>query len=196
MANALSLRAYYDDGTGAAWTALEYGQKILFQKAGAFDAGATGAITVGEYNGGTHIVDPPSDEELCDTAHPANLARSTDDTHYKKDGGAETLMDSTHPATTDCFNVHVTCSPNAEVTAATVFAYGDTEASAPSGVTVYACKQGAASPAWTNIGGSAAALDLGTSASAATHDRYVGLCVTPTSNGTKTATLKISVTVV
>ena len=195
MANALSLRAYYDAGAGAAWTALETGQKILFQKAGAFDAGATGAITVGEYNGGTHIVDA-SDAELCDTAHPANLARSTDAMHYKKDGGVETLMDSTHPAATDCFNVHVTCDPTAEITAASVFVYGASEAAAPSGVTFYAAKQGAASPAWTNIGGSAAALDLGTSASATTHDKYFALTCTPTSNGSKTATLKTSVTVV
>ncbi|MEN6545332.1 MAG: hypothetical protein ABFE07_04755 [Armatimonadia bacterium] len=195
MANTLALRMYYDPGTGLAWVVMDSGDEVHFQAAGAFNAGTSGAITVGEYNGGTHVVNS-SNMELCTTAHPANLAYSTDTTHYKKDGGAETLMDSTHPATTDCLNVHATCSPNAEVTAATIFAYGDTEASAPSGVTVYACKQGAASPAWTNIGGSAAALDLGTSASAATHDRYVGLCVTPTSNGTKTATLKTSVTVV
>jgi hypothetical protein len=195
MANTAVLRVYVDTGAGVAWRDWASGEILLLQKAGDFAYGVTGAITVNEYNGGTHLISA-AHEEICTTAHPANLEFSTDTTHYKKDGGTETLMDSTHPATTDCFNLHVTCSPNAQLTAASVYIYGDTTADPPTGMTVYACKQGATSPAWTDIGGSGAALAFDTGGSAATHDRYFGLTCKPTANGSLTGTLYVSATVV
>jgi len=195
MANALTLRAYVNTGSGAAWRDVATGEKLLFQKSGDFAYGATGAITVGEYNGGTHVISA-ANEDICTTTHQPNLEYSTDTGHYKLNGGSETALDATHPATTECLNIHVTCSPNAALTAASVFVYGTGEAEAPAGLTIYGVLQGAVSPVWASVAGSAAALNLGTATSAATHDKYFGLTLTPTANGSLTGTLKASVTVV
>lgn len=194
MANTLALEAYYDSGGGSAWTAVGATDKAYFQASGAFAYGSGGAITVGEYNGGTHIINA-SNTELCTTAHPANIEYSSDVTHYKKDGGAETAIDATHPATTDCFRLHGACSPNAEVTASYIYAYGATEADAVSGATVYAVQPGVAAE-WEDIGGSGNSKSLGTSVSAADHYLYIAITVTPTSNGAKSGTLKGSMTFV
>jgi len=194
MANALALQAYYDAGGGAAWTAVGATEKAYFQAAGAFAYGSGGAIAVSAYNGGTHIIDA-ANAELCDTAHPSNIAYSVDATHYSKDGGASTLIDATHPAATECFRLYGTCSPNAEITACGVYVYGAAEANPPAGCTVLAVAPGVGA-AWADIGGSAARMSLGTSVSAATHSKPFALTVTPSSNGAKTATLKGDMTFV
>jgi len=190
MANTLTFKTVYDAGAGPALTEIGATDKLYYQKAGAFTYGALGAIPAGTYNDGHHIINS-SNEELCTTAHPANLKYLTDSTVSINGGGS---ADVTTITTAQCLNLLASCSPNAEVTAFSFFAYGATEADAPAGLTVYGMKQGEA--AWSNIGGSAAALDLGAGGSAATHNRYVALSVSPTSNGAKTATLKASVTVV
>lgn len=194
MGNTLQLQAYYDPGAGVDWQEIASGEKVYFQAAGAFAYGSGGAIAVSAYNGGTHIIDA-GNAELCDTAHPSNIAWDTDNTHYSKDGGASTLIDATHPASTECFRLYAEVDPNAEVTASGIFCYGATEADAPAGCNVVAVQPGVAA-AWANIGGSAARLSLGTSGSAATHAKYVALAVTPTSNGDKTGTIKGDMTFV
>jgi len=194
MANTLALEGYYDTGVGVAWTAVGATEKVWFQDATAFGYAAAKAIAVNGYNGGTHVIDA-GNAEVCDTAHQANIEFSTDTTHYKLNGGVETLIDATHPATTECFRLHGAASPNAEITASGVFAYGGSEVAAPSGVTVYGVQPGLAG-AWADIGGSAARISLGTSASAADHYKYVAFTVKPTSNGAKTGTIKGDMTFV
>lgn len=191
MANAVTLKAVYDAGSGSALTEIGTTNKLYWQKAGAFAYGAGGAIPAGEYNGGFHIIDA-SNVELCDAAHPVNLARGTANGKVSINGAAE--VDVSTVTTAQCLNILASCSPNAEVTAFSIFAHGATEADPPAGLTVLGFKQGAA--AFADIGGSAAALDLGTGASAAAHNRYVGISVSPTSNGAKTATIVVNVTVV
>ena len=190
MANTVTFKAVYDPGAGSALTEIGATDKLYWQKAGAFAYGASGAIPANEYNGGFHIINS-SNEELCDTAHAVNLKYLTDSTVSIAGGESADVATIT---TAQCLNILVSCSPNAEVTAATFWAYGSTEADAPTGLTVKGMEQGGA--AWATIGGSAAAIDLGTSVSGATHDYYVALSVSPTSNGAKTGTLKASVTVV
>jgi len=190
MANTLKLYAYYDPGAGVDWQEVEAAHKLYFQKSGAFAYGATGAIPITEANGGTHIIDAANDE-LCDTAHPSNVEYVAAGT-CEIDGGGVVNVNTLAEA--DCFRITGAASPNAEVTDSAVFAYGATEADAVSGVTVYGVEQGEA--AWQDIGGSAAALDLGTSVSAATHNRYVAVSVIPTANGAKTGTLKAEMTFV
>ena len=192
MANAIALQVVYNPGGGPALTAIGATDKLLWQKAGAFDAGITGAIAVAAYNGGFHIVNA-ANAELCAAGHPVNLQRGSANGKVLIDGAAE--VDVSGVTTAQCLDIYVTCSPNAAVTAASVFAYdGSTEATAPAGLSVLAFKQAAA--AFASIGGSAAALDLGSGASGASHHRYFGMSVTPTSNGSKTGTLKTSVSVV
>jgi hypothetical protein len=195
MANVLTFEAYYDPGTGAAWTALGATDKVYFQKSGSFAYGVTGAIPINTYNGGTHVIDA-SNNQLDTTTACANIAYGSDANHYSKDGGADTLIDASNPATTDCFRVHGNCSPNAQVTASSIFAYdGTTEANPVADVTVDAVVPGVGA-GFASIGGSAAALDLGTSASAADHYRYVAITVSPTANGAKSGTIKSSMTFV
>lgn len=198
MADTLTLRGYYNTGSGLAWTEVGATEKIYFQKNAAFSYGSGGAILVSDYNEYTHIIDA-SNVDVCDVAHQTNLEEGSTTAKVLINRAAEVTMDSTHPATTECFNAHLVCDPNGEVTAWTVFAYktDGAETDAPVNCTVKAMLQGAASPAWASIGGSAAALSLGTSASGATHDKYFGLCVTPSARGSNTnITLKISATIV
>ena len=102
---------------------------------------------------------------------------------------------ATVPATTECWNLHATCSPNAQVTAAGFFVYGATEADAPANCTVQGLKQSQTAP-WASVGGSAAAIAFAAAGSAATQDYYFGLTITPTANGALTGTLKCSMTFV
>lgn len=191
MANAVTLRTYINTGGGAAWREMAADDKLYFQAAGAFSYGSGGAIAVSAYNGGTHTISA-ANADVCTTTHQRNVEYSSDATHCKIAGGGEVLLNTL--AITDCINLHTTCSPNAEITASSFFVYGAAEANPPSGVTVYGVKQGDAT--WTDVGGSGAAYSLGTDASGATHDQYLALTVTPTSNGAKTGTLKCSVTLV
>ena len=190
MANAVTFKTVYDSGGGPALTEIGETDKLYWQKAGAFAYGATGAITAAAYNDGHHIIDA-SNNELCTTGHAVNLKYIAAGTVQIAGGGTVDLNTVT---TAQCLNIYVTCSPNAEVTAATFWAYGSGEADPCTGLTTQGFVQGDA--AWQSIGGSGAALDLGTSVSAATHDFYVGISVSPTSNGAKTGTFKASITVV
>jgi hypothetical protein len=186
----LTLKTIYDSGAGPALTAIGATDKLWWQAAGAFAYGAGGAILITEYNGGFHIIDA-SNAELCDTGHAVNLKYI--DTDSVQIAGGSTVDLST-VTTAQCLNLLISCDPNAEVTAASFFCYGAAEADPPAGLTVKGFEQGDTD--WSDVGGSAAAKALGTSESAAAHNFYFGLSVSPTSNGAKTGTLKLSATVV
>ncbi len=186
MANTLTLKVNYNSSLQT----IGETDKLYWQKAGAFSYGSGGAITVNTYNDGFHIVNA-SNTELCSSAHPSNLKYLTGSTVSIAGGGSANLDTVT---TGQCLNLNVACSPNAEVTASSFFVYGSTEADAPTGITVKGFEQGDAS--WSDVGGSANAKSMGTSASAASHDFYFGLSVMPTTNGALTGTLKCSVTCV
>jgi hypothetical protein len=191
MANTLALKAVYDPGSGPALQTISATDKLYWQKTGAFAYGATGAIPVGTWNDKFHIIDS-GNAELCDTADAVNLKYIASGTVAIAGGGTVNLNTVT---TAQCLNLLASCSPNAEITAASFFVYGATEADVPAGCSIYGFEQGDA--AWdTTIAGSAAAHDLGASGSAATHNYYVGLSIMPTTNGAITGTLKFSVTFV
>ena len=128
---------------------------------------------------------------MCDTGHAVNLKYIAAGT-VQIAGGSTVDLDTV--TTAQCLDLLVSCDPNAELTAASMFVYGATEADAPAGLVAKGFKQGDA--AWAAVGGSGAALALGTDASGATHHKYFGLSFAPSSNGAKTATLKLSATVV
>lgn len=195
MANVLSLRYY--GGAGPAWAALAANDKLFFQQSsGALDYGATatGPIPVGAYNGGTHIISV-ANADVCATNHQPNLKQGTTTQKVVVDAAAEVDIDATHPTITQCLNLHATCSPNAQVTAASFFVYGATEADAPANCTVKGLKQSQTGP-WASVGGSAAAIAFAAAGSGATQDYYFGLTLTPTANGALTGTLKCSMTFV
>lgn len=185
----MSLSVLYN----SALTAIGATDKLLLQAAGAFDATglAGGAILINTWNGGFHIVNS-GNTELCTSVHPPNLQYLTDSTVSIAGAGSAALTTVT---TAQCLDLLGSCSPNAALTAASFFIYdGSTEANAPAGLTCKGFQQG--DSAWVSVGGSAAAKDLGTHASGATHHKYFGISVSPTSNGAKTATLKVSMTFV
>ena len=187
MANTLALKVVYN----SALTAIGATDRLLFQAAGAFAYGAAGAIALNDYNGGFHIIDA-SNNELCTSAHPPNLKYIASGTVQIAGGGTVNLNTVT---TAQCLNLLVSCSPNAQVTACSIFVYdGSTEANGPANWTVKGFKQG--DSAWSNVAGSGNALSLGTDSSGATHNFYFGLSLSPTANGALTATLKLSATVV
>ena len=191
MANTLALKVGYKPGGGAVLTAIDATDKLYWQKTGAFAYGTGGAIPVTTWNDGFHIVNA-ANAELCAAGHPPNLKYVASGTVDIAGGGTVNLNTVT---TVQCLNLLASCSPNAEITAASFFVYGATEADVPAGCSIYGFEQGDA--AWdTTIAGSAAAHDLGASGSAATHNYYVGLSISPTTNGAITGTLKFSVTFV
>ena len=193
MANALSLRYY--GGAGPAWAALAADDKLYFQAAaGTLAYGAGGAIAVAAYNGGTHVISA-ANADVCLTNHQPNLKQGTTTQKVIVNAAAEADIGATVPATTECWNLHATCSPNAQVTAAGFFVYGATEADAPANCTVKGLKQSQTAP-WASVGGSAAAIAFAAAGSAATQDYYFGLTITPTANGALTGTLKCSMTFV
>jgi len=190
MANTLKLYARYDPGAGVDWQEVLDGEKVYFQKSGAFAYGSSGAIPITTYNGGTHIINA-ANAELCTTAHPSNVEYVAAGT-CKINGGA--IVNVKTITENDCFRFTGACSPNAEVTAAEFFVYGATEADPIDDVTAWGVQQGDA--AWADIGGLANAYDLGVGGSAASHNRYVAVSVSPSTNGAKTGTLKCSMTFV
>lgn len=190
MADAVSLRLNINSGSGVGWEAMGATDVLRLQRAGAHDATSAGNITVGAANGGMHV-ETAAGADVCDVAHAHNIGYVASGTCSIDGGGTENV---TAIETTECINIHVTCDPNGEVTVAEAYVYGATEADAPTGFTAYAVEQGGAS--WSNVGGSAAALSLGTSASAATHDYYIALSVVPTARGSLSGTLKCAVELV
>ena len=191
MADSVSLRLNINSGSGVAWEAMGATDVLRFQKAGAHDPTSSGRILVGDANGGMHV-ETDAGVDVCDVAHAHNVAYVAAGT-CQIDGGE--TEDVANLLTTECINAHVVCDPtNGEVTAAEAWVYGATEADAPTGFTAYGVKQGGAS--WSDIGGSAAALDLGTSASAASHDLYFAVSVVPTARGSLSGTLKVAVELV
>jgi len=191
MADSVALELNTDEGAGVTWNAMGATDVLRMQKSGAHDNTSAGRILVGAANGGMHV-ETAAGADVCDTAHAHNIAYVAAAT-CQIDGGI--TEDVANILTTECIRAHVVCDPtDGAVTAAEAFVYGATEADAPTGFTAYGVKQAGAS--WSNIGGSAAALDLGTSASAATHDLYFAVSVVPTARGSLSGTLKVAVELV
>ena len=191
MADSVALQLNIYSGSGVAWESMGATDVLRMQKAGAHDNTSAGRILVGEANGGMHV-ETAAGADVCDVAHAHNIAYVASGTCSIDGGETENV---TNILTTECIRAHVVCDPtNGEVTAAEAWVYGSTEADAPTGFTAYGVKQGGAS--WSDIGGSAAALDLGTSASAASHDLYFAISVVPTTRGSLSGTLKVAVELV
>lgn len=191
MADSVALQLNIDSGTGVAWEAMGATDVLRLQKAGAHDNTNAGRILVGDANGGMHV-ETAAGADVCDVQHAHNIAYVAAGTCQIDGGGTE---DVANILTTECIRAHVVCDPtNGAVTAADAWVYGATEADPPTGFTAYGVKQGGAS--WSDMGGSAAALDLGTSASAGTHDLYFAISVVPTTRGSLTGTLKVAVELV
>jgi len=141
------------------------------------------SITVGAYNGGTHVRSS-SGTDSSSANSPKNskyIASGTVDV-----GGGTVAVSSV--TTANCpIKIAVGYDTNITVTDITMFAYdGTTPATAPTNLDVYLAEQG--DSAWVNADGSAAALTLGDSTTpATTHNFYVLMSVSPSAVGTQSA---------
>jgi len=181
---------YYD---GSAWTAKGASDGVGFYGGANGDPfDDTAAVPVGDYQENTHFrTTGGADGCTSNGNHVTNLKRGTTNSLVEIDGAAEVNVNTV--TTQQCLRVHASDVSPFTVTAMSCFAYdGVTPATPPSGFTAMGFEQGDAS--FADIGGSANALDLSTSPSATDHYRYIGLSVSPTSSGTKTGQLRVSVT--
>lgn len=187
MAITASLKIVID----GALTAIGATDKLYFQNAGAFAYGATGAITVNNYNDGFHIINS-SNEDVCVTTHATNLKYLTDAT-VSVNGGPSINVSAI--SANQCLLFNIISDTAIEVPSATFFVHGASESSAPTGITVKGFEQG--NSQWYNVGGSSNARSLWGEASTSTdHQYYIALSVMPTTNGALTGTLKCSATCV
>jgi len=150
----------------------------------AFSDGTFGnSITVDSFNDGTHVRSSAGADNSDDNT-PNNVKYVAAGTGDWGDG-TENIDQITDG---ECnLSIEVTYDSNITVTDASIFAYdGTTESTAPTNTDVYCFESGDA--AWTNIDGSAAAMDLEDRDTPATsHTFYMGLSVKPTAIGTKDA---------
>ena len=140
-------------------------------------------ITVGAYNGGTHVRSSGgADSSAANTPKNSKyIASGTVDI-----GGGTVALNSI--STANCpIKIVVGYDTNITVTGVTMFAYdGTTPATAPTNLDVYLAEQG--DSAWVNADGSAAALTLGDSTTPATaHNFYILMSVSPSAVGTQSA---------
>ena len=140
-------------------------------------------ITVGAYNGGTHVRSSggANDSSANTPKNSKYIASGTVDI-----GGGTVALSSISTANSP-LKITVGYDTNITVTGITMYAYdGTTPATAPTNLDVYLAEQGDA--AWVNADGSGAALTLGDSSTPATsHPFYVLMSVSPSAVGTQSA---------
>lgn len=150
----------------------------------AFSDGTFGnPITVGAYNGGTHVRSSGGVDDSSGNS-PRNVKYVASGTADWGDG-TESLADMLTGEAT--LKLTISESTNITVTDITMYAYdGTTTTDAPVGMDVYLAEQG--DEAWTNADGSAAALTISDSDTPATdHYFYVAVSASPSSVGVKSA---------
>lgn len=147
-------------------------------------AGATfdSAITVGSYNDSTHVESSVGANDSSGNG-PKNskyLTSSTVDI-----GGGSTALSGV--STANCpLKINFAHGTAVAVTNHKIYAYdGTTTTAVPTGVTFQIAEQGDTN--WTNAEGSAAALAVGDSAAATSHDFFFLISASPESVGAKTA---------
>lgn len=157
----------------------------------AFSDGTFGhSITVGTYNGGTHVRNSGgTDDSASNSPHNTKYLTSTT---MSLNGGSSANL-STLTTANSPLKITISESVNITVTNVKMYAYdGTTDANAPTGMNVYLAEQG--DTAWVQAHGSGNALSLNDQTTAATsHDFYVAISVSPTSIGTK-STNKVKIT--
>ena len=146
------------------------------------------AITVGEYNDTTHV-----ESSVGADASSGNTPNNVKFISQTGGGGGDSQADwgdgtEDLDAITDAectLKINFTHTSAVAVTDHIFYAYdGSTTTNAPVGVTFVAAEQG--DPNFTAAEGSAAAVSIGDSGSAESHDFYIACSVSPDSVGEKT----------
>jgi len=145
-------------------------------------------ITVSEYNDSTHVESSIGAND-SDGNSPYNSKFISNDGGTAGDGqvdiGAGTVDIDTVSEANCPLKINFSHASAVSVTDHIIYAYdGTTTTAVPTGVTFYIAEQGNAN--WTNAEGSAAALAVGDSGSATSHDFFFLISASPESVGEKT----------
>lgn len=147
-------------------------------------------IKVGNYNTGTYVASA-ANTNLSSANSPRNNMYVTANTVSIN---GNTAVNTNAVSTANCaLKLNFQHDSNVQITAWTFYAYnGTTEATPPSGITCFAAPYLA--NGWQNINGSANSANLGTSATANSHDKYLMISATPSSVGSKAWSYKQDIT--
>jgi hypothetical protein len=148
------------------------------------------AIKAGEYQDSTHV-----ESSVGGNSSSGNTPYNTkyvDATHVSINGGASALLTTTTTGNAP-LKINFSHGSAVAVTSWLFYAYdGSVTTNAPANCTVKAALAGAST--WSQPHGSASAIDLGSSTSAMSHDRYVAVSYSPTTVGAKTLSFSNEVT--
>jgi hypothetical protein len=159
------------------------------------DDDLTEPITVGTWQGGTHLGSGDPGTDQCGVTHMPNV-KYVSSTQFDAGAGTTTLNDS-NLANTECsLRIKFTDASAVAISNARFYSFdGTTETNEAVGVEVYAFERGVSATTWTEInddsedvGGDndGERLDLEDSASATEHYFYVAVSARPESVGAKT----------
>lgn len=179
-------------GSGPSWTDL--GSNTLVFSSSLTDL--TAAITVNEYNDGTHAGSGDPGTDQCGTNHMNNVKFLTTTT-MSVNGGASEAINDTNLTQTECtLRLHFNHSSAVAVTNARLYMYKPSVGTTTKAddITCYAFERGVSATQWTLIndtgttGGdnSGERLNLADSASATDHYWYVAISVSPAAVGSHT----------
>jgi hypothetical protein len=156
-------------------------------------------IVVGAYQDSTHILNNTGEPggHLCTTNHVNNTKYVTSTTVAINGAGATTLAAGTVPTTAQCgLKFNFSDAASVATSAGKFYFYnGTTDATPMAGVTPQ-CGEGGQTTTWVNANGLGAALTLANQSAATSHDFFIFSSVSPTSTGSKTGAMKISLTYV
>lgn len=143
------------------------------------------AVFIGNYQDSTHVKSSGgANDSLGNSPHNTKYV---DATHYILDGGASTVLDATHPTNAECpLKLNFSHGSSVVITNHIIYAYdGAVTTNAPTGVTFKIAEK--TNTAWTEAGGSAAALAVADHTTATSHDFYFLISAAPASVGLKSA---------
>lgn len=156
----------------------------------------TAPITVGVWNGGTHLGSGDPGTDQCGTTHVPNVEYVSNTQFKLNGGGTETLNDTNLVATEAGLRVKFTDAASVAISNARFYSFdGTTEANEAVGIEAYAFEQGVGATAWTqlnddsaNIGGdnSGERLALSNQSAGTEHYFYLAVSARPESVGAKT----------
>jgi hypothetical protein len=147
-------------------------------------------IKVGDYNTGTYVASAANTNLSSGNTPINNMYVSANTVSIN----GNTAVNTNTVSSANCsLKLNFQDTANVQITAWTLYAYnGTTEATPPSGVTCLAAPYLA--NGWQNINGSANSVNLGTSSTANSHDKFVMISITPTSVGSKNWNYKQDIT--
>ena len=150
----------------------------------AFSDGTFGnAITVGEYQDGTHVrLSGGTEKEAANNPHNTKyLTSSTMSLNGAASANLSTLTTGNSP-----LKINVTHDNSVAISAIKLYAYdGTTTTDEPTDTTVYVAEQGDSD--WTATAGSGTALTVTNSDAATSHDFFFAISVKPDAVGVKSA---------